>query len=138
MNVFDNEVLRNEVVLRTNGNSSRVSVYFLRFDDIPFCERMIYNSCGIDDMQCFALIKLKFHNPSGLFHIERKRDISLFKGVVHFHSRTSKCYFIPPPQKAPHPMHRISALHHILLFFHRVFLQVLLQVLCFSTRRPSS
>ena len=41
---------------RRLGISSRVSVYFLRLDDIPFCERMIYNSCGIDDMQGFALI----------------------------------------------------------------------------------
>ena len=40
--------------------SSRVSVHFLRLDEIQRFALVIYNSCGIDDMQGYALIKLMF------------------------------------------------------------------------------
>ena len=38
------------------------SVYFCRLDDIQLLAKlMICNSCGIDDIQCFALILFDLH-----------------------------------------------------------------------------
>ena len=76
-------VLRNEdffIHCESNGISSRVSVYIIntalpccisshrrcvskifRNDDIQNFVLMICNSCGIDDIQCFALIYFRFY-----------------------------------------------------------------------------